>query len=117
MKTEKLYDTALLLDFYGTLLTDKQRECLEMYYNEDLSQTEIAERFGITRQGARDFLVRAENTLLEIEDKTKLVGRFHETREVVAALESELSELVRITNGRARELAESSITRLQDLKT
>ena len=43
-----------LLDFYGEVLTEKQREMLRQYYNDDLSLSEIGENFGITRQGARD---------------------------------------------------------------
>ena len=52
-----------LLDFYGDMLTDKQREVVECYYNEDLSLAEIAEVKGITRQGVRDAIKRAEQQL------------------------------------------------------
>ena len=47
-----------LLDFYGDVLTDKQRDVMEQYYNDDLSLAEIAENFGITRQGVRDAIKR-----------------------------------------------------------
>ena len=52
-----------LLDFYGDMLTEKQREVVECYYNEDLSLAEIAEEKGITRQGVRDGIKRAEQLL------------------------------------------------------
>ena len=52
---------ALLLDFYGDLLTEKQRDSLEFYYNDDLSLGEIAANLGISRQGVRDNIKRAEN--------------------------------------------------------
>jgi predicted DNA-binding protein YlxM (UPF0122 family) len=68
----------MLLDFYGELLTDKQREYYDLYHNEDLSLSEIAENVGITRQGVHDIIVRAENTLLETERKTGLIKRFSE---------------------------------------
>ena len=71
------YRMAMLYDFYGYLLTDRQKEFYDLYYNEDLSLAEIAENYGITRQGVRDVIVRAEAYLTEIEDKTGLIRRFH----------------------------------------
>ena len=69
--------TGLLLDFYGGLLTEHQRSTLELYLMEDLSLGEIGEQLGITRQGVRDVIVRAEAILTELEDKTGLIKRFH----------------------------------------
>ena len=71
------YRMALLYDFYGDMLTDRQKEFYDLYYNEDLSLAEIAENYGITRQGVRDVIVRAEATLTELEDKTGLIKRFY----------------------------------------
>ena len=71
------YRMTMLYDFYGDLLTDRQKEFYDLYYNEDLSLAEIAENYGITRQGVRDVIVRAEAYLTEIEDKTGLIRRFH----------------------------------------
>ena len=71
------YRMAMLYDFYGDVLTDRQKEFYDLYYNEDLSLGEIAENYGITRQGVRDVIVRAEAYLTEIEDKTGLIRRFH----------------------------------------
>lgn len=71
------YRMAMLFDFYGDLLTDRQKEFYDLYYNEDLSLAEIAENYGISRQGVRDVIVRAEAYLTEIEDKTGLIRRFH----------------------------------------
>ena len=71
------YRMAMLYDFYGDLLTERQREFYDLYYNEDLSLAEIAENYGITRQGVRDVIVRAEAYLTEIEDKTGMIRRFH----------------------------------------
>ena len=58
---------SVLLDFYGQMLTEKQREVVELYYNEDLSLGEIAQNCQITRQGVRDSIVRAERTLQELQ--------------------------------------------------
>lgn len=74
------YRMAMLYDFYGDVLTDRQKEFYDLYYNEDLSLGEIAENYGITRQGVRDVIVRAENVLTELEDKTGLIKRFHTMR-------------------------------------
>lgn len=65
-----------LLDFYGDMLTDKQRDVVEAYYNEDLSLAEIASDRDITRQGVRDAIKRAEQQLLEMEDRLGLAKRF-----------------------------------------
>ena len=71
------YRMAMLYDFYGDVLTERQKEFYDLYYNEDLSLGEIAENYGITRQGVRDVIVRAEAVLTELEDKTGLIKRFH----------------------------------------
>ena len=65
---------ASLLDIYGGVLTDKQREMLELYYNEDLSLSEIAANEGISRQGVRDSIKRGEEALLELEEKIGVVA-------------------------------------------
>lgn len=74
----KNLEISLLLDFYGDMLTDKQRDVVELYYNEDLSLGEIAAHSGITRQGVRDSIKRAEAQLLEYESRLGLSGRFQE---------------------------------------
>ena len=81
------YRMTMLYDFYGELLTDRQKEFYDLYYNDDLSLAEIAENYGITRQGVRDIIVRAEKTLEDIEEKTGLIHRYRQTRQAVAALE------------------------------
>ena len=65
-----------LLDFYGEVLTQKQREMLRQYYNDDLSLSEIGENFGITRQGARDAIKHGETTLKELEEKVGFAARY-----------------------------------------
>ncbi len=66
------YRMTMLFDFYGELLTERQKEFFDLYYNEDLSLAEIAENAGISRQGVRDVIVRAEGVMQEVEDKTGL---------------------------------------------
>ena len=67
---------SLLFDFYGDILTEKQQDVIDYYYNDDLSLSEISEHLGITRQGVRDSIKRAESTLLEMEEKLGLAKRF-----------------------------------------
>ena len=67
---------SLLLDFYGEMLTDKQKDAIILYYNEDLSLAEIAEHCNITRQGVRDSIKRAEMQLLTCESRLGLAKRF-----------------------------------------
>lgn len=76
----KNLEVSLLLDFYGDMLTKKQRDMVEYYYNDDLSLSEIAENEGITRQGVRDSIKRAEAQLYDMEKKLKLAKRFKEMR-------------------------------------
>ena len=82
------YRMALLYDFYGDMLTDRQKEFYDLYYNEDLSLAEIAENYGITRQGVRDVIVRAEAILTELEDKTGIIRRFHRMQEQFGQMET-----------------------------
>ena len=75
MNTEKDLRVSVLLDYYAPMLTDKQRDVIDLYYNEDLSLSEIAEHEGITRQGVRDSIKRGEQTLYEMEEKFHLAER------------------------------------------
>lgn len=72
----KNYEFAVLLDFYGDLLTEKRRDFVSLYYNEDLSLAEIAENEGLSRQGVRDTIKRAEEQLLEWEERLHLARMF-----------------------------------------
>ena len=83
----------MLFDFYGELLTDRQKEFYQLYYDEDLSLAEIAENYGISRQGVRDVIVRAEAYMTEIEDKTGLVKRFMQFTPHVDAIEKAADEI------------------------
>lgn len=67
---------SMLMDFYGQLLTEKQRITLDLYYNQDYSLSEIAEYADITRQGVRDSIKRGEKQLSELENTLGLAGRF-----------------------------------------
>ncbi len=68
-------EMALLLDYYGGMLTDKQRECFDMRYNQDLSLGEIAEMLGVSRQAVNDNLTRTEALLRRMEENIGCVKR------------------------------------------
>ena len=91
------YRMTMLLDFYGEILTDRQREFFDLYYNEDLSLAEIAENYGISRQGVRDAIVRAENTMTELEDKTGLLRRFMRLRDKIDSIENAARRIDELT--------------------
>ena len=77
---EKLEKLILLYDFYGPLLTERQKQAVELYYEADLGLSEVAQQMGITRQGVYDLLKRTERTLEEYESKLRLVAKFQEER-------------------------------------
>jgi len=78
----------MLLDFYGDLLTEKQREYFDLHYNSDLSLYEIAEQSGVSRQAVWDIIRRAEQSLRDYESKTGLVARAVRRREILSEVES-----------------------------
>ncbi|MCD7929067.1 MAG: YlxM family DNA-binding protein [Clostridiales bacterium] len=96
----------MLYDFYGELLTERQREFYDLYHNEDFSLAEIAENAGITRQGVRDVIVRAEAILNEMEEKTGIVARFLEVREGLNAIRRSAEQISALnhTQFRSQEL-------------
>lgn len=84
----KNLDMIMLLDFYGDMLTEKQRDFISYYYNDDLSLAEIAENVGITRQGVRDAIKRAESQLTEMEERVGFVARFEQIKSGLAKISS-----------------------------
>ncbi len=97
------YRMALLYDFYGDMLTERQKEFYDLYYNEDLSLAEIAENYGITRQGVRDVIVRAEAILTELEDKTGIIRRFHKMQEQFRQIECSVDGIVQLNEDRYQD--------------
>ena len=83
---EKNLNIAFLLDFYGEVLSDRKREVLDAYYNDDLSLAEIATDLGISRQGVRDLIKKAETELFFYEEKLGLAKKFRAAAEHAARL-------------------------------
>lgn len=101
---------SFLLDFYGSMLTEKQREVIEFYYNDDLSLAEIAENEGITRQGVRDAIKRAEAQLLEMEECLGFAKRSLELRKSLAEIAADAGRIEEFNSrfGGPREVEESA---------
>ena len=93
----KNLEISFLLDFYGDVLTERQREVMEQYYNDDLSLAETADNFGITRQGVRDSIKRGEGIILDLEQKVGFAARYRAVQQGVAQLES-LARSIRFAN-------------------
>lgn len=107
---------SLLLDFYGDILSERRRELTGLYYNDDLSLSEIAEISGISRQGVRDAVKKSEAELLDLEKKLGLAGRYEDLRVQLARISAELNtinttdtETSEKLKGIAKELSELNI--------
>jgi UPF0122 protein ethhaDRAFT_1474 len=89
---QKNMNISFLLDFYGDVLDEKPRMLLDLYYNEDLSLAEIAESEGMTRQGVRHVVKKAEQQLLFLENKLGLANHFVKIRNVSDGIIASLSD-------------------------
>lgn len=97
---------SLLYDFYGQLLTEKKRQVIELYHEEDMSLSEIASELGITRAAVHDSLKSAERALEKYEEKLSLVERFLKTEEAFGEITQKLDGLKKRYAGDG-ELAEA----------
>ena len=90
---DKTVRMALLFDLYGELLTERQREFFGLYYNENLTLSEIAENSGVSRQAVRDLVSKSEAALEDIERKTNLLARFEQMNSDIVGLASCVKEI------------------------
>ena len=81
-----------LLDFYGGILNERQREVLSLYYDDDLSLAEIAEITKISRQGVHDLIKRGEAKLCDADNALGLVSRFEKIKDTVFSLENAIND-------------------------
>ena len=107
----KNLEVVLLLDFYGDMLTNKQKDFLGYYYNDDLSLSEIAENEGITRQGVRDSIKRAEAQLFEMEERLGLAKRFQQVRKGLEEIEAaaEAINQINLNGAQSRDINDSIV--------
>ena len=109
-------EIVLLYDYYGDLLTDRQKECFEMRYYQDLSLGEIGEELGISRQGVHDNLSRTEALLRNMEAKTGCAGRDQACRKAAGTILEAAAELQRNTDPVVSALAGKIISAAQGLE-
>ena len=106
----------LLYEYYGALLTDRQRECFELRYNQDLSLGEIAQELGISRQGVHDNLTRTEALLHNMEEKTGCVRRDRACRRTAQKILELAKQLEANENSQISDLARQIIAEVQGLE-
>jgi predicted DNA-binding protein YlxM (UPF0122 family) len=90
---DKVYEITLLYDFYGELLTQKQKSVMELYYLNDLSLYEIAEQYSITRQAVLDMLKRTEKLLRQYESKLHLIQVYLQRKKKLEEIDEQFEEL------------------------
>jgi len=90
---EDLVKTGLLYDFYGGLLTEKQQKIMDLYYNEDWSMAEIAEKEAVSRQAVHDLLHRSQRILEDYEEKLGLLQRFLTQQALLKSINADLLSL------------------------
>lgn len=108
---DKIAEVSLLYDFYGELLTKRQREAMQLYHEENFSLSEIAQEFSISRQGVHDALKNAEKALYEYEQKLGLVRKFSKTRGAVKEIDCKLEMLIK-----EHDENQALINKLEDIK-
>lgn len=109
-------EMALLFDYYGGMLTDKQRECFDMRYNQDLSLGEIGQVLGISRQAVCDNLSRSEILLRRMEENIGCVSRNTKTRRAVQTIMDAAEKLSAAPDKHIHDLAAQIIAAVADLE-
>ena len=102
-------EMTLLFDYYGELLTERQRMCFDLYHNQDLSLAEIAQELQVSRQGVYDNLSRAEATLRNMEEKTGCVRRNLLNRRSLRTIQEAASQLQAHCDPQVQALAQQII--------
>ena len=102
----KNLDFVLLLDCYGSLLTERQRALLEGYYDEDLSLAELAEPLGISRQAVHDSIRRGERQLEQLEAQMGIAARLKAARALFSEIEQACGSLPEPARTKIREAAQ-----------
>ena len=109
-------ELVLLYDYYGDLLTERQKECFELRYNQDLSLSEIGEELGISRQGVFDNLSRTEAMLKNMERKTGCMARDIRCRKAVGAIQTAAQRLCKHDDTNVAAAANAILAAVQGLE-
>ena len=106
----------LLFDYYGDLLTDRQKLCFDMHYNQDLSLGEIAQELSISRQAVYDNLSRTEALLKNMEEKTGCVSRDRQLRKAMKNIAVTAESLISHPDSRVSQVAEEILSQTKDFE-
>ena len=106
----------LLFDYYGELLTDRQRMCFDLRHNQDLSLAEIAQELNVSRQGVHDNLSRAEALLMNMEEKTGCVRRDLQCRKAAREIIQAARKLADMNNQSVSDLAQQILNAAEELE-
>jgi len=109
-------EMTLLFDYYGGLLTEKQRQCFDMRYNQDLSLGEIALDLGVSRQAVCDNLTRTEALLRKMEANVGYVSKDLKLRKVLECVENGAKQLAGHSDSDVSRMAQQMLRRLDELK-
>ena len=110
------WELALLFDHYGGMLTDKQRECFQLRYEQDLSLGEIAESMGVSRQAVNDSLTRTEALLRRMEENIGSVKRYNDIRKALREILEAAAVLDASSDPAVTDVARRIIAAAQSLK-
>ncbi|MGN0704691.1 MAG: YlxM family DNA-binding protein [Lentihominibacter sp.] len=116
MRIDEITQASLLYDFYGQLLSRRQKEVMELYHEENLSLSEIAAEFGISRQGVHDALKNAEKSLKGYEEKLGLVAKFRRSSEAVNEIDGIIDNVIGRLQERNQSDAAEAINELNKVK-
>ncbi len=106
----------LLLDTYGVLLTERKREILDYYYNDDYSLSEISELTGISRQGVRDSIKKSEDEIYGYESKLKIVEKHEEVSGLCERAMAKVMQLAQSKDSDVSVRANEILSLLERLK-
>ena len=113
---QEAFTMSLLLDYYGNLLTEKQKNYFDLYYNQDFSLAEIAEQEGISRQGVHDTISRTEATLRQMEESVGCVARAQSIRKGLEEIAAAAEALSKHEDPTVRQSAASILSAVSSLK-
>ncbi len=106
----------LLFDYYGDLLTERQKTCFDLHYNQDLSLSEIAAELSVSRQAVFDNLSRTEALLREMEQKTGCVRRDRQMRRAMQSIQDAARQLQSCPDRQVQILAGQILAQVQELE-
>ncbi len=108
---EKKVELSILCQIYGKLLTEKQYEVINDYYNNDFSLSEIAENNNITRQAVRDMIKKGESKLFEFEEKLLIMKKMHDQEKQIQSIIEELNKIKDTSSDKKIEKILNNITK------